>query len=433
MQKGCPERKTIGTSFFSNHQTMNKRKVSIIIAAVLIAAATVATVFSLKKQRTESVPKYVFLFIGDGMGLAHVAATDSFLAYQDSCYGGGYLTFTQFPVVGLTRTYCADSGVTDSAAGSAISCGQKTNTGHIGTAIDGSPMRSVAYELKDAGYQIGIMSDGPVNHATPAVFYAHVDKRNQYYEIAQEISTCGFDFLGGSELIDRYGKKHDKEDVVKLIEADGNTQVCFGLDALTASTARTKVLLPPAPEETSDFDAADQNKNYDLSMSGEGMQAPDFVKACLGVLDEDKPFFIMCEQGYIDWASHSNRTMRVIESVKLLDKAVAEAYAFYLKHPDETLILVTADHETGGFTFGTKSYRTNWAVLDKYWEGCSHDDSTLTDEANRELNMQGHVNWGTHGHTGCPVPIYAVGKNAEKFTGFYENSQIKERILCTRK
>lgn len=283
---------------------MNKRKVSIIIAAVLIAAATVATVFSLKKQRTESVPKYVFLFIGDGMGLAHVAATDSFLAYQDSCYGGGYLTFTQFPVVGLTRTYCADSGVTDSAAaGSAISCGQKTNTGRIGTAIDGSPMRSVAYELKDAGYQIGIMSDGPVNHATPAVFYAHVDKRNQYYEIAQEISTCGFDFLGGSELIDRYGKKHDKEDVVKLIEADGNTQVCFGLDALTASTARTKVLLPPAPEETSDFDAADQNKNYDLSMSGEGMQAPDFVKACLGVLDEDKPFFIMCEQGYIDWAS----------------------------------------------------------------------------------------------------------------------------------
>ena len=131
---------------------MNKRKVSIIIATVLVAATTVATVVSLRKQKGETTPKYVFLFIGDGMGLAHAAAAESFLAYQDSCYGGGYLTFTQFPVVGLTRTYCMDSGVTCSAAsGAAIACGQKTVSGRIGTAPDGSPLKSIAYYHKEAG------------------------------------------------------------------------------------------------------------------------------------------------------------------------------------------------------------------------------------------------------------------------------------------
>lgn len=409
---------------------MNKRKITIIVATVLVAAATSAIVLSLKKSHVEETPKYVFLFIGDGMGLAHVAATDSFLAYQDSCYGGSYLTFTHFPVTGLARTYCTNSGVTDSAAsGTAIACGQKTAMNRIGLDADGAPLTALTYDLKDAGYQIGIMSDGPVNHATPASFYAHVPNRNLYYDIALEMGTCGFDFLGGSEIIDRYGKKHDKEDVVSVIEAGGDADVCFGLKELGESTAKTRILVPEDPEDSADFDNMDSNKNYDLAMAGKGMQAADFVDACLSSLDTDKPFFIMCEQGYIDWASHSGRTMRALESVMLLDKAVAKAYEFYLAHPDETLIIVTADHETGGFTFGTEKYQTNWKVFDDFWKECGHDDSALTDEMNAELNRRGHVNWSTHKHTGAPVPVFAVGKNSEKFTGFYENSGIKERIL----
>lgn len=172
-----------------------------------------------------------------------------------------------------------------------------------------------------------------------------------------------------------------------------------------------------------------KNKNYDLSMAGKGMQAPDLVEACLGTLDAEKPFFIMCEQGYVDWASHSARTMRAIESVKLLDKAVAKAYEFYLEHPDETLIIVTSDHETGGFSFGTEGYRTAWKVFDEKWEALGHDDSLLSDEENAALNKEGRVSWGSHSHTGAPVPVYAVGKHAERFTGFYENSQIKEKIF----
>ncbi len=412
----------------------NKRKIAVIVATVLVAAATVCIVYSLKKSREQTPPKYVFLFIGDGMGLAHLSAAESFLAYQDSCYGGGYLTFTQFPVIGLTRTWCADSGVTDSAAaGSAIACGQKTDTDRIGTDPEGNPMRSMAYDFKDAGYQVGIMSDGPVNHATPAAFYAHAPKRTRYYDIAKEMSASGFDFFGGSELIDRYGRKHNQEDIVKIIEADGNSDVCFGLDELNSSVAKTKILLPPNPEDSADFDNMDSNKNYDLAMAGKGMQAADLLKACLGTFDQDRPFFIMCEQGYVDWASHRNSTLRVIESVRQLDKAVKEAYEFYLKHPDETLILVTSDHETGGLAFGAKHYRTNWKAFDEFWTDCGPNDSSLTDEASAQLNEEGHVHWASNGHTGCPVPIFATGKNAEMFTGFYENSQIKERILCTRK
>ena len=273
------------------------------------------------------------------------------------------------------------------------------------------------------------MSDGPVNHATPGAFFARVPSRKQYYDIALQMKDCGFDFLGGSELIDRWGKKKDKEDAVGIIESDGNADVCFGLEELKASTASTKILLPQTPEATNDFDAADSNKNYDLSMAGLGMQTPDFVSACLETLDQDKPFFIMAEQGYIDWSSHGNNTMRVIECVKLLDKAVKIAYEFYLKHPDETLILVTADHETGGLTFGTQKYKTRWDVIDEYWEACGHNDSALTAEQLKKLNEDAYVGWSSHEHTGCPVPVYAIGKTAERFTGFYENSELPLRIL----
>ncbi|MGN0191302.1 MAG: alkaline phosphatase [Candidatus Cryptobacteroides sp.] len=399
-------------------------------AAVLIMMATLPSLTSCNACKEEKTPKYVFLFIGDGMGLAHVAATDSFLAYQDSCYGGSYLSFTSFPVTGLTRTWCANTGVTDSAAaGTALACGQKTEKGRLGTAPDGSALKSIAYSLKEQGYQVGIMSDGPVNHATPGAFFAHAQGRNDYYNIALEMKDCGFEFLGGSEIIDRFGKKNDREDVVGLIEADGNTDVCFGLAELSASTASTRILLPENPEASNDFDAADSNKNYDLAMAGLGMQTADFVSACLETLDTDKPFFIMAEQGYIDWSSHGNNTMRVIESVKLLDKAVRLAYEFYLKHPDETLIVVTSDHETGGMSFGTRKYMTNWQVLDEFWESSGHDDSGLTKEQLKQLNEDAYVGWSSHDHTGCPVPVYAIGKNAERLTGFYENCDLPLRIL----
>lgn len=407
----------------------NKSKIAIILCTVLVAAFTVTAVVMFKKP-SHSAPKYVFFFIGDGMGLGQASAADSYLAYEDGKLGGNYLTFTGFPVVGIARTWCENSGVTDSAAsGTAISCGEKTSTSHLGTSSEGDSLRSIAYELKDLGYKVGIMSDGPVNHATPAAFYAHVLKRNHYYDISKEIPATGFDFFGGSEIIDRYGKHHDKQDVVEFIEADGNCDVCFGKDQLANSTAKTKVFLPEDPEDEEDFDNKDTNKNYDLSMAGLGLQAADLVEACLEDFGDSSPFFIMCEQGYVDWACHRNSTKRMLESVLQLDRAVKKAYEFYLKHPDETLIIVTADHETGGFSFGVKDYRTQWDELDKWWEECGHNDSSLTAEENAQVNSRCKVGWASMSHTGCPVPVYAIGCGAERFTGVYENSDFKAKIL----
>lgn len=407
----------------------NKSKFAIIFATVLIAAATVAIVHSLKRP-SDTKPRYVFLFIGDGMGLPHAAIADSFLAYRDSCYGGRYLSFSKFPVTGITLTACSNRAVTDSpAAGTAIACGQKTSVDRIGTAPDGSPLKSIAYDLKEEGYRVGIISDGPVNHATPAAFFAHSDSRARYYEIALEMASCGLDFLGGSEIAGRYGTKRDREDVVKLIEKDGQCDVCFGLEDFAGSKARTRVLLPVNPEDSADFDKMDTNKNYELAMAGKGMQASDFLNACLDSFGDGEPFFIMCEQGYIDWASHKNDIMRVMESVRQLDRAVAIAYEFYLGHPDETLILVTGDHETGGLTFGTKNYTIDWKAFEEIWDGCGHDDSGFTPEEVAAVSEKCGFGWGSKSHTGCPVPLYAIGKGAEKFTGVYENSDIKGKIL----
>ena len=408
----------------------NKRKIAIILCTVLVAAVTVSAVVMFKKP-SQTAPKYVFLFIGDGMGLAHASAADSYLAYEDGGkLGGSYLTFTGFPVTGLCRTWCNNSSVTGSAAsGTAIACGEKTDVGHLGTSSEGDSLRSIAYDLRDLGYKVGIMSDGPVNHATPAAFYAHVQKRNAYYDISKEIPATGFDFFGGSEIIDRFGKHHDQEDVVKYIEADGNCDVCFGKAELEKSTAKTKVFLPENPEDEEDFDSKDSNKDYDLSMAGLGLQAADLVEACLEDFGDSSPFFIMCEQGYVDWACHRNSTRRMLESVFQLDRAVKKAYEFYLEHPDETLIVVTSDHETGGFAFGVKNYSTRWDEFDKWWEECGHDDSSLTPEENAQVNSRCSVSWACGSHTGCPVPVYALGCGAERFTGFYENSDLKAKIL----
>ena len=143
-------------------------------------------------EKTETKAKYIFLFIGDGMGNSHVAATESDLSYKVGKLGGEQLCFTQFPYLGLCTTYSADNTITDSAAaGTAIACGGKTDNGMIGVNPEGEHYKSMAYELKEDGYKIGIMTSVTVNHATPASFYGHNKRRGAYYSISQEIPATG--------------------------------------------------------------------------------------------------------------------------------------------------------------------------------------------------------------------------------------------------
>ena len=145
--------------------------------------------------------KYVFLFIGDGMGFSHVSLTEAYLAQQRGVIGNDPLAFTQLPVLGMATTYSASNPITcSSAAGTALATGTKTKNGMLGMDADSLPLKSIAYKIHEAGLKIGIMSTVQINHATPAAFYAHNVRRNNYYPIAQELPGTGFEFFGGGFL-----------------------------------------------------------------------------------------------------------------------------------------------------------------------------------------------------------------------------------------
>ena len=152
------------------------------------------------------------------------------------------------------------------------------------------------------------------------------------------------------------------------------------------------------------------------------------LELALDFLGDEQPFFIMGEGGAIDWAAHDNRTMSMVENVIDFDNAVKVAYKFYLEHPDETLIVVTADHETGGLTLGCGNSTINWEKMESQWIE-SGKKNVLDHKANAEFNKSCSIGWTTGSHTGGAVPVFAVGVGAEKFSGRIDNTDIKGKIL----
>lgn len=395
--------------------------------AIICAALTLnLTTGCNNSDSTESKAKYIFLFIGDGMGNSHVAATESYLSYKEGKLGGEQLTFTQFPNQCLCTTYSADNNITDSSAsGSAIACGEKTNNGMLGMTPDGTLMRSIAFDLQDEGYKVGIMSSVPINHATPASFYGHNEKRSAYYSISQEIPASGFEFFGAPGFLDFNDKDGKAEDIDIYLERNGY-KVCYGPAEFAGAADTTEHIIfcqESNRKESPDNYVSGAAEAKDIALA-------EIVEMAVEFLGDEEPFFIMCEGGAIDWSAHDNRTMSTITEILEFDKAIAVAYQFYQEHPEETLIVVTADHETGGMAIGSRkgSSSVNWAKLEEQWEESGHKN-TLNGEENRELNETCSIGWTTFGHSGSPVPTYAIGKGAERFFGRIDNTEIKGKIL----
>ncbi len=384
--------------------------------AAIITASVLALTFTTGCSQEEKTPKYVFLFIGDGMGQTHVAAAESYLSYKEGKLGGEALTFTQFPVYGTCCTYSANSRVTCSAAaGTAIACGEKTNNGTIGLNAEGDTLKSVAYELQEKGYKVGIITSVPINHATPAAFYAHNESRNGYYSIGEEIYKSGFNFFAGAGFLDYFGSDGKNESIPDKIAENGYT-VCFSEQELAENIGKDKIVFcQPSGKEGN-------AKNYSLEQDGQAkdIELSTMLEYCIKNLGTENRFFIMCEGGEIDWAAHANSTMETVKDIMKFDKAIAVAYDFYLQHPDETLILVTADHETGGITLGN----ADWELFEKEQAEPSGEYD------NNSLNHKARVRWTTGSHTGGHVPVYAIGAGAEKFAGRQENTDLKDKILC---
>jgi alkaline phosphatase len=379
-------------------------------------------------QASSKTPKYVLLFIGDGMGLAQVAATEAYLSAKEGTVGSKNLPFSNFPVIGLMTTFSANRHVTcSSAAGTALSTGSKTNNDMLGIAPDGDTLSSITYKIKNAGYKIGIATTVGVDHATPAAFYASVSRRYNYYDIALQLPATNFDFFAGGDFIEPTGKKNDKPDLHRIVTDAGYTIVRN--PAAVAGVAEKVILFQP------------ENKGaelpYAIDRTAEDLTLPQITTAAIKFLDNEKGFFVMIEGGKIDWACHSNEGATSIYETLDFANAVQCAIDFYHQHPDETLILVTADHETGGLALTLDPGVDGLLLIDEKAKPDEVNVNTYMDKNARreerqkriaEQNKKTGLGWVSTDHTGIPVPVYAIGVGSELFGGKYDNTDVPKRI-----
>jgi alkaline phosphatase len=323
--------------------------VSGLVFASQVSSPSVASVEN-NSWRGEA-PKYVFLFIGDGMTYPQLTAASDYLgavAYEGKKVENDPLALMNLSVVGNATTFDSTSFCPDSAStATSISTGFKTLSG----VINMDEQKTISYEtiaekLKaQLGYKVGIISSVPLNHATPAAFYAHQPSRNNYYEIGLEMIDSGFDYFGGGGLLVSTGKNGDQKEVLEVAKDSGYKVYNDTTSILNLSKTDDKII---AINPTLIGGAMP----YEIDRKSGELSLADFTRKGIDVLYNETGFFMMVEGGKIDWACHANDAMASIEDTIAFDDAVQEAIKFYNKYPDETLIIVTGDHETGGMTIG---------------------------------------------------------------------------------
>ena len=450
---------------------MKQRFLSCILAAFIALTASAEV-------------KYVFYFIGDGMGVNQINVTETYLAAIKGKIGYEPILMASLPVVGMVNTYSATNGVTDSAAGgTALATGRKTKNGAIGMLEDlETPINSIAAWAQKAGKAVGVATSVAITHATPASFYGHQPNRNMYYELGQDLCRSGYDFFAGSDFHRPYTKEGEPS-LHQQAEAAGYTIVKGYKDFMKRGRKADK--LQKLDSEQLPY-SLDQDKN-DLTLE-------QIVRAGISYLmsKQKDGFFFEIEGGMIDWACHRNDIGNAINEVLDLDKAVKVAYEFYEQHPDETIIVITADHETGGLVMGKGPYeihtdllrfqhksidelkwilneqykknpkKFNWAAVEKvlkeqmgFGAGISLDDkqmerlqgrwaaiekaiaengkvqdriNDLCETTKHILSEVAYISWASGGHSNGYVPIYAIGPGTEVFQGRINNIEIAPGI-----
>jgi alkaline phosphatase len=426
-------------------------------AFIMILAVFAGGCETVNTQDAAPKVKYVFLFIGDGMGVNHKALTESALQSKQP---GVRLVMNSLPVNGKAITLNSLKTVTDSAAaGTAIACGVKTTNGKLGLAPDGNKVTSIAVIAKEKGMKVGIISSTAINDATPASFYAHVDARGKFKDIVADMASSGFDFFGGGKIAISQPDTPEADYYQKLKTAgytilDGQS----GLQAATGSKCYAQVS-PSWVIDTKDVSALAE---YTLKASE--------------LLDNPNGFFIMAEGAKIDHASHGNDSGAMVNELLAFDNAVNVGMSFLKKHPDNTLIVITSDHETGGLVLNGNLKSKNCLILNQkasydsilnnlkkikiadsnfeqafnlVKESLGFDNFTPSELAdlkslwgseekpgqrskyNRFLSLTFKirdancgVNWTLTGHSAAQVATVAAGKGQELFAGTYENTYI---------
>ncbi|MBQ2190157.1 MAG: alkaline phosphatase [Paludibacteraceae bacterium] len=435
--------------------------------------------------------KYVFYFIGDGMGSNQVLGAEMYQsAIEGNPLGRVQTLMTTFPYSGHASSYSKSNGITDSAAaGTCLATGKKTTNGTLGLDEDGNEVRTIAEELKAEGWGIGIMTTVAIDHATPAAFYAHVPERNLYYKIGQQLAESGFDFFGGAGFHYPQGKKDDEDiNLYRLAEKNGYTIAHGYEEAISPEKAEAEKMILVQRTDDQGTRHGD-NLPYAIDRKAGDLTLTQIVSTAIPFLEKRyNRFFMMVEGGMIDYACHGDDAATAFGEVWDMNEALTIAYKFYLAHPDETLIVVTADHETGGLALGNSDYtlhlemlqsqrcsswvlsdlftqlfkehkKPSWAQVQQiyreqlgFWESveiskeeekeliqlykaaCSHkgkDTQTMYKTINSLgeagialLNKKAHIGWTTRAHSAHAIPIFAIGNGAEVFSGWHDNTEI---------
>ena len=309
--------------------------------------------------------KYVFYFIGDGMGLNQVNTTEMYLAELEGRIGVKHLCFPSFSVASQANSHSASNSITDSAAGgTALSSGIKTYNSAMGVDADKNPVETFAEKAKKAGKRVGITTSVSLDHATPGAFYAHEPYRNMYYEIATWLPKSNFDFFAGSGFLkpDKTVDGKDAPNIFPMFDEAGYT-LARGINEYKAkrNEAKKMILMEKADANQASLRYAIDRQPGDLTLAEITESAIDFLMK----ENAKKGFFLMIEGGKIDFACHANDAGAMVRELEDMDNAVKVAYEFLKKHPKETLIVITADHETGGLAMGRQSggYTLNLKAL----------------------------------------------------------------------
>lgn len=330
------------------------------------------------QPNTKANPKNIILMIGDGMGLAQI--------YSAMTANGGHLYLENFKNCGFSKTYSSDNYITDSAAGgTALSSGIKTYNGAIGVGPDKNPVPNIREMAEKKGLKTGLVSTSAITHATPASFMAHVSSRGSYEDIAADFLKSDIDvFIGGG--VKNFEDRKDGRNLSKELR-DKGYQVLYKISDIQ-NVKSGKLAGLTALE-------------HNVPMPERGEMLVPATQTAINLLSQGKKgFFLMVEGSEIDFLAHENKTPGVVLETLDFDKAIGYALKFAASNK-ETLVIVTADHETGGMTINGGDLKTG-KVVGKFTSG---------------------------EHTAIAVPVFAFGPGAEQFTGFMENTDIGNKMM----
>ena len=360
--------------------------------------------------------KNVIYLIGDGMGFG---AVSSLLLSEDSVTG-----FEQAPVIGLSETCSANNYVTDSpAGGTALACGVRTKNGYLGVDPEGKPLTSILRKAQAMGKRSGIVVNTVLTEATPAAFYAGVTSRSMSFDIAKQFTESGVDVAIGAGL-EPFIKRPDSLDLTATLINKGYDVHLDWKTVLNTTSKKFVGILPMGDVHRRNESgnttagaadgaevclaaklAASSEENGDTTRLSEPTVYLEKATAkALEVLSNDnrQGFFLMIESAIIDGYGHNNDSEGMIEEMKEFDNTLRQLVAYVNQHP-ETLLIVTADHETGGTGVSYKSY-----------------------EVGSTTPVQ--LSFSTKGHTGTVVPVFAYGAGAEAFAGIMKNTDLPKKI-----